>query len=91
MIGFRPCGACRAYVPAAYGCGHWRPGNKPEPPRKGKGEASRRRKVERDREYHRNISDQQRAAKRERDRTYARAARARAKEDVGAFRAEQKK
>lgn len=22
--GLRPCGACRAYVPAA-GCGHWKP------------------------------------------------------------------
>lgn len=25
MIGFVPCGECRAYVDAAQGCYHWRP------------------------------------------------------------------
>ena len=26
MIPLRPCGACRALVPAQTGCAHWRPG-----------------------------------------------------------------
>jgi hypothetical protein len=49
MIGYRPCGACVAYVPAASGCGHWHPGQGTPGERKGKGAASRERKRERDR------------------------------------------
>lgn len=36
MIGFAPCGACAEYVPADTGCGHWKPGQKAEAPRKSK-------------------------------------------------------
>lgn len=36
MIGYRPCGACVAYVPEVAGCGHWKPGQEAEGGRKGK-------------------------------------------------------
>jgi len=49
MIGFRPCGACAAYVPEASGCGHWHPAQKAERDRTGKGPQRANAKRDRDR------------------------------------------
>lgn len=43
MIARRPCGACRALVPADAGCAHWRPG---ESARQTKAREQRRRDAE---------------------------------------------
>lgn len=64
-----PCGVCRAYVSAVYGCGHWKPGQKAARAKEGQSR-----------------SEGYLARKRERNRAYQQAARARAKQDVAAFR-----
>jgi len=87
MMGFAPCGACRAYVPSHSGCEHWR-GNRLSGRRSA---GSQRNKLEYDRAYHQRRTPEQREAKRAKDREYARAARERAAAAVATFRQETEK
>lgn len=82
MMGYAPCGACRAYVPIWAGCPHWRVRWQ-----RGKSEASRQAKLARDKEYYRTkMTPAQRERKRARDREYQQTARERARADVAAFK-----